>query len=227
MKIKLIFCCVAFFLFPLFSSAIIITEVQIEGERADDDYIKIYNSSGEDIDVGGYAIRKRTSTGSESSVRVIPRETTIESGEYFIWASSRNADFPETVNANIVSTQYLSRDNSIAVLNREGDVVDALSWGEPQNAYYLGEQFTENPEKQQKIARAKEEGMYINTKNNSSDFFLYPPPPPPPEIIGFKTEQEEKKERSPFLIALGISLVLGAVFILLKKILENVRTQSF
>ncbi len=214
---------ISLMLIPAPSFAIIITEVQIEGERVDDDYIKLYNSSGEDVNISGYAIRKRSSTGSESSVRVVPQESIIKKEEYLIWASSRNDDFPEKAGAHISSKQYLSKNNSIAVINREGEVVDALSWGESENAYMVGEQFKENPEKGQTITRRKEDEYYVNTRNNTFDFYLYPPPSFP-KIEGFFTDTTSVQRKNPFIIAIPISVLLGVIIVYLKKTMENVRT---
>ncbi len=216
MTVKLL--CLLLILFPLFADAIIITKVQIEGERSDDCYIKLYNPHDEKRALEGYNIRKKTSTGTESSVRVIPSDKIIEKNGYLVWASSRNKDFPGKVNADIVSTQYLSRNNSITVLDNEGRVLDSLGWGDGKDQYKKGEVFPLNPEKGQVIKRKEINGEYQNTGSNADDFYLYPPPTSPLKIKEVYTEEEEPEEKSAFLVAISSSVFLGLLILFLKKI---------
>ncbi len=218
---KLVFLIVLLFT-PFLSEALMITEVQIEGERVDNDYIILHNPSSEDINISRYAIRKRSSTGSESSIRVIPDNTFIDAKDYFVWASSKNNDFPEKVDADIYSTQYLSKNNSIAVINREGELITTLSWGDAQNSWDTP--FGENPEKEQIIMREKINDEYKNTGDNSLDFYLYPPPEPPADIVNFINHSSNNKNPNPLLLAFPISLILGFLIIFLKRTIENVRT---
>ncbi len=210
---------VLFFLFfPSFAWAIIITEVQTEGERTDDAYIKIYNTFDRDVNIEGYSLRKRSSTGSESSIRVFPKESTIKKNDYFVWASSRNEDFPLKMNADIKSKQYLSQDNSVALINKDGEVIDSLSWGSPKNPY--SKPSVNNPEKGQTVLRKKENETY---KQNSDNFYIYPPPSPPAKPIEFNKKRKEK-ERVPFLRGVILSFVMGIVVVYLKKTIENDKT---
>ena len=75
MKKYLIILCL-FLFFPLLTGAendhLLIVEVQIAGEKANNDFIKIYNPTDSDLDISGYKLRKRSSTGGESSIRVFP-----------------------------------------------------------------------------------------------------------------------------------------------------------
>ncbi len=123
-------------LIPLPSSALLITEVQVAGEESVNDcYIKIYNPASQTKNISGYNLRKRTASGNESSVRVFPEDSTIEPNNYFIWASSRNENFPQEVNADAVSTQYLANNNSIALLDNERQIIDAVAWGVGVNQF--------------------------------------------------------------------------------------------
>jgi len=203
--------------FPAF--ALLITEVQIHGDFANNDYIKIYNNQEKNIDVSGFKLRKRTATGSESSIRVFPQGSIIPSKEYFIWANSKD-DFHLEIKANVWSTAYLSKNNSIALLDTDNNILDSLSWGQAENTFIKGDTFSENPEKNQSLKRKKINSEYENTNDVNSDFYLFP------EII----EKEETiipldfegfspgYDRIPFINALFISSLSGLTILFLKKL---------
>lgn len=224
-KIFISFSLIVFLFYPFLIHAIIITEVQIEGESANDCYIKIYNTSSNDIDMSGYNLRKKTSTGNDSSIRVFPANSTISSNNYFIWASSRNDNFPSTVNADVSSTQYLARNNSIALLDKNRNFIDALSWGEGDDSYVLIKG-VDNPEKGQIIKRKKENEEYINTKNNSNDFILYPPPLSPLQIKETIVRHEEKNHNNPLFFAIISSFLLSLIITYLNKKWQDIVTQK-
>ncbi len=197
-------------LLPLPTTALIITEVQVAGESPNDCYIKIYNPSASSVDISSYNLRKKTASGNDSSVRVFPSGSIIKGEGYFTWASSRNAVFPETVNADVISTQYLASNNSIALLDRERNLIDAVAWGEGNNPYVKGTPL-KNPEAEQLIVRINDNG-YMTEGDNSSDFTLYPPAPSPLQITNYITDYGEKDDVDPLYIALTTSL-LFALFI--------------
>ncbi len=198
---------------------LIIVEVQIRGEKANNDFIKIYNPLDNDLDISGYRLRKRSSTGRESSIRVFPQGSRILAKNYFLWANSKD-NYHLTLEANVWSTSILAKNNSICLLNPEGAILDALSWGEGQNPFVEKKSFPENPGPNQKLERKQTNGVYQDTNNNSRDFFLNPPLESPlsaPEVllpeaqsqpkieeITSPTEPEQKPEIKPVTYPSGI-----------------------
>jgi predicted extracellular nuclease len=207
---------------PLFSSGIIITEIQIEGESANECFIKIYNPENKEIDISGYKLRKKTSSGTDSSIRVFPKGSFIKSNSFFLWGSSKEKSYPEKIGADVSSIQTLSKNNSIALLNKEGELIDAVSWGEGENAYILGNPL-ENPENGQIIKRKIDNKKYLQTEDNFFDFYLYPPTTSPSQIEKTYSEKEEKKNKSPLFISFLSSIIIASIVLYLKK---NVWTQS-
>ncbi len=212
-KIKLILL-VLFIFSPLSVYSVIITEVQIEGEDVNDCYIKLYNEKEEDLNIEGYKLVKKTSSGREYSIRVFPSSSNIKKGSYFIWGSSRNEDFPNKINANVSSKECLSSDNSVALLDNEGNLINYLSWGE-------GESFSEEESKLSNgkiIKRKKEEGVYKNTGINIIDFYIYPPSLSPINIVSVdKIILGEKNNKNPLLISISLSIILAIIILYLKK----------
>lgn len=155
------------------SGQILIVEVQIAGEKSDNDYIKIYNPLNIDLDISGYKLSKKTSNGTEYLIKVFPKGSKIPSKGYFIWANS-DENFAQLIKADVWSKISLAKNNSIALLNPEGIIIDALAWGINQNPFVKGSVFPENPTSNQRIERKKINDNYLNTNNNSEDFYLNP-----------------------------------------------------
>ncbi|OGZ36420.1 MAG: hypothetical protein A2646_03180 [Candidatus Portnoybacteria bacterium RIFCSPHIGHO2_02_FULL_39_12] len=177
MKKYLILLCL-FFFFPFLTTAesdhLLIVEVQIAGQSSSNDFIKIYNPSDADLDISGYKLRKRTSTGSESSIRVFPEGSLIKAKDYFLWANSSDG-YAVSISANTESTATLAKDNSTAFLNKDGNTIDAVAWGTNENPFIEGAAFSQNPVANQKLERKQSAGLYEDTNNNSQDFYLNPP----------------------------------------------------
>jgi competence ComEA-like helix-hairpin-helix protein len=163
---------------PLFytqaKEEIVIVEIGIYGDKADNDFIKIYNQSNEPIDISGYKIRKKTSTGKESSIIKIPKGKIIKPKSYFVWANSKD-NFHLTINADVWTSATLAKNNSIAILSTTNEIIDSVGWGEGQNQFYESIPFPDNPSKNQIIKRKIKDGLYQDTNNNKEDFYLDPP----------------------------------------------------
>jgi hypothetical protein len=205
------------FFVPFIADGLIITEVQIQGEVPQECYIKIYNPLSEVVDISGYRLRKKTSSGRDYSLRVFPSDSYIQGRDYFIWASSKKETFPEKVNADVFSKQSISNDNSVALFDKKDNLVDAVGWGQGEDSYSQGE-VLDNPEKEQIIKRKKEGGVYSQTNVNSQDFYLYPPPLSPSDIKDFETKQEKTNDKNPFVFGFFISLLLTVIIFWIWKL---------
>lgn len=152
----------------------LIVAVQITGGvgKANNDFIKIHNPSGASLDVGDWKLRKRTQSGTESSIRVFPSGTSIPAGGYITWANS-DGDFATIMNAELSSTQTLSANNSIALIDAAGAAVDALAWGEGHTAPFVeGSAYPTSPDAGQVLQRRQQESGAQDTDQNAQDFFL-------------------------------------------------------
>lgn len=218
-KIFQIFLILLFFPAIVFSQNLIITEVQVRGETPDESYIKIYNPSYNKIDISGFRLVKKSSTGREYSLRVFPKESFILPESYFVWANSRN-DYYKEINADVYSTASISSNNSIALLSDKRTLIDSLSWGEGENQFQMGNPLTTNPEKNQLIKRVKKD-TYQNTQNNKKDFYIYPEK----DIIELdykkSLENLKKKEFFPFKEGFAVAFFSSLITLLLKKNLEE------
>ncbi|MCD5384818.1 MAG: hypothetical protein LRZ94_00700, partial [Candidatus Pacebacteria bacterium] len=170
--------------------------------------------------ISGFRLRKKTSSGRESSIRVFPRESAIRAKDYFVWANSKG-EYHLSIDANVWSTAGISSNNSIAITSPDKIVLDSVAWGEGENQFLLGDTIADNPEKNQIIKRKKTEGEYLNNKNNYLDFYLYPP-----DIIDipkndFTLREEKTRDKSfPVSYLIGIALFSSILMVALKKALK-------
>ena len=150
---------------------ILIAEVQIAGVSTTHDFIKIYNQGNSSVGLDGWKLRKKTVSGaSYSSLRVFPAGSVIQSHGYFVWANSSNA-FDAIAGANSSSTQTLAADNSIALFDPNGIIIDALAWGSGHASPYVeGIAYPINPGVNEILSRRFSGGALQDTNNNSADF---------------------------------------------------------
>lgn len=111
-------------------SHLLISEVQLTGGSGNttNDFIELYNPLSQAVDLSGWKLRKRTQSGTESSIRVFPSASSIPAYGFFLWANSNNG-FDVAIGADVSSTASLAPDSSIALLDSNGAVIDALAWG--------------------------------------------------------------------------------------------------
>lgn len=158
---------------------ILITEVQIETASSTDyDFIELYNPTSESVDISGFQLKKKTSTGNDYSVRVLPENNTITFQGYFLWANSDYASSTQ-ITASATSSQTLAKNNSIILLSSDGKAIDAVAWGTSTNPFVEGSSFTENPEEDQSLGRkwVTVTQSYSDTDNNQDDFEIQEPTP--------------------------------------------------
>lgn len=133
---------------------VFISRVQIEGENADADFVEIKNRENCALDLSGWKLRKRVSSGTESSIKVFDGEHAfLPPGETFLWANSKN-DFSKSVQAHQESSAVLTDHNSLALFNSDETLIDSLSWGTVSHPFRNDEPNIENPEKNHTIVRS-------------------------------------------------------------------------
>ncbi|MDO8303432.1 MAG: lamin tail domain-containing protein [Sedimentisphaerales bacterium] len=150
---------------------ILFYEIQISGGTGatSKDFIRIYNSSGFNVDVGKWKLVKKSKTGTESSVKVIPDGTVIVPGGTLMWANSKD-NFAATVGAQLSTTATISADNSVALFDSAQNIIDAVAWGEGANQFAEGSAYPTNPEGGQILRRKAENQILKDTNNNAADF---------------------------------------------------------
>ena len=158
---------------------ILISEIQIETSSSSGyDFIELYNPTANNIDISGFQLKKKSSTGKEYSVRVFPENSFISSQNYFLWANSNYASSVK-ISADITSSQNLSDNNSLTLLDKNKNIIDSLSWGTSTDFFVEGLPFLQNPTADQSLGRkwSTTSQGYIDTDNNQNDFEIQNPTP--------------------------------------------------
>ncbi|MST04095.1 MAG: lamin tail domain-containing protein [Candidatus Pacebacteria bacterium] len=112
-------------------SHVLISEIQLTGGsgKTTNDFIELWNPTDSDIDISNWKLRKRTQSGSESSMGVFADGSIIKSHGFFLWANS-NDGFSSSIGADIEYSSYSIADNSsIALQDKDENIIDAVAWG--------------------------------------------------------------------------------------------------
>ena len=159
---------------------IFIAEIQIETASSTDyDFIELYNPATISINLSGFQLKKRSSTGSESSVRLFPTDSIILAQSYFLWLNTDFASNSPQISADIISSQTLAKNNSVALFDEKDNLIDAVAWGTSTDPFLEGGVFPQNPIENQSLSRkwSTSTQNYIDTNNNQDDFEIQAPTP--------------------------------------------------
>lgn len=117
-------------LFPRISHAApLLSEVSIAGEKASDEFVELYNTSVYPVSLSGWSLRRKSisdTTTKGLSLRTFSSADTIPGHGYFLWANSSSTykDIADTT-----TSSSLTENNSLALFDASGTMVDALTWG--------------------------------------------------------------------------------------------------
>lgn len=137
---------------------VVISEVQVRGTSTLNDFVELYNPTGEAVDLGGWKLRKKSSTGTESSVIVFAEGASISAHSFFLWANSLEG-YAESLAADASTTQTLAPDNSVVFKTGGDEVVDQVAWGSGGGMQFVERApFAQNPGQHQSIERKARQG---------------------------------------------------------------------
>ncbi len=174
-----------FLLFPLVSHAsVFLSEVQVGGDKAADEFVELYNPESELINLKDYSLRRKSQsdvTAKGSSLKTFGSSDTIPAHGYFLWASSAGIfkDLADTTTGG-----GLSDNNSLGLFDTGGNLIDSLTWGTGHVLPFAPTQF-DNPEKKESLVRDLSTLAWSKTKSssptNSKGETWKEETPPPPE----------------------------------------------
>ena len=150
----------------------VIMEIQTAGAVSSNDLVKLYNPTGAAIAMDGWKLRKKSQTGTDGSLKALGAENVIPPGGYFTWANSANG-FAQSIGADVSSTETLAANNSVALMDASGTIIDEVAWGTGTNQYVEGTAFAANPAANQLLERKVVGGVVIDTDDNATDFALH------------------------------------------------------
>jgi len=137
------------------------------------EFIELYNSTENSIDLDGYKLKKKTKSGTQSNlvssskfIGIIPAQG------YFLIA---HPDYTNTISADLAysgSSYSIANNNTIILYDPEDNIIDKVGYGEAAD---FENQATSNPEKDQSIER---QPAGQDSDNNSVDFVIQTTPNP-------------------------------------------------
>ena len=150
-----------------------ITNVQFSGGagKTDEDFIEITNTTENELNLNEYKLVKKTSSGTRTSIVSFSNEDSIPPEKTYLWASSKNDDFPKKIGADIWREETISENNGIAIIlgNKDtGVIIDSLNWKKEDEP----EDEDVSPEETVDYSKIKINEIYPvpNTKNGEEEF---------------------------------------------------------
>jgi len=148
--------------------AIIISSVQIKGEKADDDFIEFYNITCKNIDLSDYKVKRRVKDGGEKEIGTL--KNAIPAKGYYLW---ENTSGNLSDNPDYSTKSYTLSDNySLALLDKAGKQIDSITWGNNLNPFENTHSYSNNLAKFEVLRRSVDNKFSILLKyspKNSSN----------------------------------------------------------
>ncbi len=162
---------------------IVISEVQVSGEIANDEFIELYNLTSLEIDLKDWDIKKKTNNGTECNI-LNNIEGVIPAGGYFLIVPRANCGdnkdedcYKGSVEADdeYTTNNFLAKDNTVLLYDNEGKIIDKVRWGEAAD---FESEVLDNPQDNQSLERKITDGKIQDTDNNKNDFEIQVSPNP-------------------------------------------------
>ncbi len=159
---------------------ILINEVQTAGVTTKDEFIELYNPNTVGVNMAGFALKKKTSGGTESNlISTGSFLGVIKSQGYFLIAPPNNEDGSKNYTGVAMPDLYYSgktfsiaSSNTVLLYNADGALLDKVGFGAAKDFELLA---TVNPDSNKSIER-KKPGQ--DTDNNANDFKVSDAPTP-------------------------------------------------
>lgn len=172
------------FSFPLGAEAsILLSEIQVSGDKAADEFVELYNTGDEALNLTGYSLRRKSQsdvTAKGSSLKTFGSSDTVPAQGYFLWASSSGIF---QAHADTTTSGGLSDNNSLGLFDKDGNLIEALTWGTGHILPFSPATF-DNPEKKESFSRDLDTLNWSKTKtisptNSKGEIWKEEVPPPP------------------------------------------------
>jgi len=163
---------------------ILISEIQVAGATAKDEFVELYNPNNVDVNLSGFSLKKKTSGGTESNlVSSASFSGTITALGYFLITPQINDDGTKNYIGTATPDLYYSGktysiapDNTVLLYNNDATpfLIDKVGFGSAQD---FESQSVADPGANQSIGRKVISGIEQDTDDNSADFELQTPTP--------------------------------------------------
>lgn len=173
---------------------IVISEVQIATSGATtSDFVELYNPTSSNINLNGFHLVRRASTGTPTSFKAFSSSNIILGHGFYLWANSAGG-YATQINADVSTNENIADNNSVALTDNQDLIVDQVAWGAGAGSQFVeGSAFATNPGSNQSIERKAYststissmttgvdvlKGNGFDSNDNANDFILRPAPQP-------------------------------------------------
>ncbi|MSU54848.1 MAG: lamin tail domain-containing protein [Candidatus Staskawiczbacteria bacterium] len=171
---------------------ILISEIQTAGVNAKDEFIILYNPNAVDMNLVGFTLKKKTSTGTESNLVSSGSFTgVILADGYFLIAPQDNDDQTKNYTGSLEpDLRYSGKsfsvadNNTILFYNIDNELLDKVGFGSAQDFETAP---AENPPESKSIVRSE---THSDTEDNAVDFKIKEEDIVPPIISNGTPEGE-------------------------------------
>lgn len=158
--------------------SLVISEIQIAGQTADDEFIELFNSGEQNINLTGYKIKKKDKNGEEKSLATAEKfkDKIIKANGHLLLARENYYQGQMMPDIRWSKSNYLAADNTIIFYDNQDQIIDKVGWGAAKD---FEKQATLNPEDDQSLERKSDpDYTYQDIDDNSADFFAQIAPNP-------------------------------------------------
>ncbi|MCD6149280.1 lamin tail domain-containing protein [bacterium] len=164
---------------------VVISEIQISGETANDEFIELYNRTDSKINLNGWDLKRKTKSGKEYNV-LNNIKGIIPARGYFLITPRANCGKNKTENCyaglaffddEYTTNSFLAKHNTILLYDKNENLIDKVGWGEA-NDFEGRAVDANNLKNSQSIERKSVNGIIQDTDDNSADFFTQKNPNP-------------------------------------------------
>lgn len=150
---------------------LVISQVQIAGATAGDEFVELYNPTNSDIDLGGWKLKHETQNGATTSANLVASMSgTIKSHGYFLITSPGYTGATTSDESYSASSAAITTNNTILIYSDNiGTLVDKVGMGSAQDFETTA---TSNPVASGSVQRKLDDtgGHGQDSDNNSTDF---------------------------------------------------------
>jgi len=170
---------------PQLVNHVVISEVQLHGGNANQDFIELYNPKNTSEDLSGWQLRRKDAAGNDNSLVLIPSGKSIPAHGFFLWANEQG-NYHTTIGAEVFNSNNIGENNSLKLEDASDNLIDQVGWGSVAGHYVEGTPYGTSPGAGQSIERKAysssttstmstggsdvSKGNAFDSGDNSSDF---------------------------------------------------------